>query len=199
MNTLRAEKTSLEAAANTDPRPAHGQARQYHARLLMQEGRRYCALTDEGAIWTMAAAGCLLQPAVGDIALVSIMNGTGYVLTVLERADDSQVAVLAMDGDTRLQVQDGKLEIACQDMDVRGDRLTACWNQRTDIAIEHLEYAARSEAYLGRSTRRISGHEETSANSSRSVVQKDWTTLAGVATVVGKDRTVVDGDSVQIG
>lgn len=199
MNTLRAEKIPSHDAANTNPQPVHGQARHYHARLLMQEGRRYCALTDEGEIWTVAAAGCLLQPAVGDIALVSIMNGTGYVLTVLERADNNHVAVLAVQGDTRLQVQNGKLEIACQDMDVRGGRLTTRWNQRTDIAIEHLEYAARSEAYLGKSTRRISGHEETSADSSRSVVQNDWTTLAGTATVVGKDRMVVDGDSVQIG
>src|SRR3546814_11646653 len=101
MNTLRAEKTSFYASANTDPRPPHGQARQYHARLLIQEGRRYRALTDEGAIWTLAAAGRRLQPAVGDIALVIIMNGTGYVLTVLGRDDDSQVAGLAMEGDHR--------------------------------------------------------------------------------------------------
>ncbi|NYT85135.1 DUF3540 domain-containing protein [Pusillimonas harenae] len=181
------------------PQAAHGQARQYHARLLMQEGRRYCALTDEGAIWTVAAAGCLLQPAVGDTVLVSIMNGTAYVLTVLERADDSRVAVLAMEGDTRLQVQHGQLEIACQDMKVQGERLSTRWKHRTDIATEHLEYAARSEVYLGTSTRRISGHEETSAESSRSVVQKDWSTLAGTASVVGRDRMVVDGDSVQIG
>src|SRR5690554_3167572 len=84
--------------------PANGPARQYHARLVMSDGRRYCALTGEGAIWVVPAAGCLLQPSVGDIALVSVTGGgAGYVLSVLERAKPEQDAVMSTPGTLRLQ------------------------------------------------------------------------------------------------
>src|SRR3546814_9921112 len=95
--TLPDTDTALGVSCDT------GQARQYHARLVMHEGRRYCALTEEGAIWVVAAAGCLLQPAVGDVALVSVAGMGGYVLSVLERGRPDQAAVVSVQGTLRLQ------------------------------------------------------------------------------------------------
>src|SRR5690606_3243210 len=86
--------------------PQHiGQARQYHARLVMHEGRRYCALTDEGAIWVAPAACCLLDPAVGDVALVSIAGTNGYILSVLERGRPEQAAVMSVPGTLQLRAE----------------------------------------------------------------------------------------------
>src|SRR3546814_19676989 len=99
-----------ESTIQTDPPPgpAHnnGQARQYHARLVMHEGRRYCALTEEGAIWVTAAAGCLLQPAVGDVVLVSVAGANnGYILSVLERGRPEQDAVMSVPGTLQLRAR----------------------------------------------------------------------------------------------
>src|SRR3546814_20722117 len=99
-----------ESTIQTDPPPgpAHnnGQARQYHARLVMHEGRRYCALTEEGAIWVTAAAGCLLQPAVGDVVLVSVAGANnGYILSVLERGRPEQEAVMSVPGTLQLRAR----------------------------------------------------------------------------------------------
>src|SRR5690606_24001989 len=67
------QDSTVQPSAVRDDTPA----RQFHARLVMTDGRRYCALTGEGAIWVVPAAGCLLQPAVGDIALVSVSGPDG--------------------------------------------------------------------------------------------------------------------------
>src|SRR3546814_15336834 len=104
--TLPDTDTALGVSCDT------GQARQYHARLVMHEGRRYCALTEEGAIWVVAAAGCLLQPAVGDVALVSVAGMGGYVLSVLARGRPEQAAVVSVQGTLRLHAE--KVNVAAR-------------------------------------------------------------------------------------
>src|SRR5690606_21331698 len=230
MNTTQVRSTDF-AGATPDRVPGNTgcQARQYHARLVMQDGERYCALTDAGAIWVVAAAGCLLQPALGDIVLVSATGAKGYVLTVLEREHKDETAVLSVQGHARLRARGGRMEIAaeqglavdagtglvvsaqtahvsvasakvdCEALAISGTQMQSHWERRTDIAREHVEIAASSESHLGRSTRRIAGHEEVSADSSRQLVARDLTVRAGTATLVGRDRIAVDGDSVQIG
>ncbi|MDN5842470.1 MAG: DUF3540 domain-containing protein [Alcaligenaceae bacterium] len=220
-----------ESTIQTDapPVPAHssGQARQYHARLVMHEGRRYCALTNEGAIWLTAAAGCLLQPAVGDVVLVSVTGANGYILSVLERGRPDQTAVMSVPGTLQLRAQNVEVcarselsldagsdlhikadaaqvdldaaRVRCQALSLQGDALHSRWNQRVDIAQEHIAIASYSETHLGRSTRRIAGHEEVTAASFRQSATQDWTVRAGTATLVGRNRAVIDGNSIQIG
>src|SRR5690606_11422160 len=112
-NMMTANTPDLDShqdeAPSPDAFPEIGAARQYHARLVMTDGRRYCALTGEGAIWVVPAAGCLLQPTVGDIALVSVSGPDGYVLAILERAQPDSEAVVSMQG--ALRVGAGKAEI----------------------------------------------------------------------------------------
>lgn len=230
MNTTQVRMNEHPATdRDTAPDSTGGQARQYHARLVMQDGERFCALTDAGAIWVAAAAGCLLQPELGDVVLISATGAKGYVLTVLERGRKDKTAILAVQGDACLQARDGRLQIAsergltldagaeltihaeaacvslesakvkCDDLSVQGKQMQSHWDRRTDVAQEHVEIAVNSEAHLGRSTRRIAGHEEVSVDSSRQVVARDLTLRAGTATLVGRDRVAVDGDSVQIG
>src|SRR3546814_3104002 len=84
---------------------ARDEASLQHARLVMGYGKRYAALTRQGAVWVTPAAGCLLQPAIGDLALVSLMNGQGYILTVLERAAPDSPAEVALPGDLQLSLR----------------------------------------------------------------------------------------------
>lgn len=215
--------------ADTPPMFAHGsgQARQYHARLVMHEGRRYCALTEAGAIWVTAAAGCLLQPAVGDVVLVSVTGANGYILSVLERGRPEQAAVMSVAGTLQLRAQNVEISasselsldagaslhikadaaqvdldaarVRCQALSLQGAKLHSRWEQRVDIAQEHVTIASYSETHMGQSTRRITGHEEVTAASFRQSATQDWTVRAGTATLVGRNRAVVDGNSIQIG
>lgn len=230
MNTTHMQPTEVFGAApDSEVGNAGGQARQYHARLVMQDGTRFCALTDAGAIWVVPAAGCLLQPELGDVVLISAAGAKGYVLTVLERAHQDKTAVIAVQGDVCLQARGGRLELAseqglvldagaeltvdaqaayvrlqqakvhCDDLSVSGVQMQSRWDRRTDVAREQVDIAVSSETHFGRSTRRIAGHEEVSMDSSRQVVTRDLTLRAGTATLMGRDRVAVDGDSVQIG
>lgn len=221
MNTASRYDHRHDNSHSTAAPVVQGPARQYHARLLMGDGRRYCALTDEGAIWVEAAAGCLLQPRVGDIALVSVAGATGYVLAVLERADTSGDAVLAVPGNG-LRVEAGKIDIHAdasltlssgaqmqlnartagmlfERLNVEGVALHARWTQRVEVNIQRIDIAERAECHWGYSVRRIGTHEEVTAASMRHVIDRDWAVRAGSAALLGRDRVAIDGNAVQIG
>lgn len=210
-----------DEAPSPDAFPENGAARQYHARLVMTDGRRYCALTGEGAIWVVPAAGCLLQPTVGDIALVSVSGaGTGYVLSVLERAKPEQDAVVAMQGTLRLQADkvalDGRESVdiaagaqlamradsACMQygtLSMEGTSLHARWTQHVQVTKQRIDISDKAESHYGYSIRHIATHEEVTAVSFRQLVTRDWNVRAAAAVLIGSDRVAIDGDAVQIG
>ncbi|HLV27968.1 MAG TPA: DUF3540 domain-containing protein [Burkholderiaceae bacterium] len=210
------QDSTVQPSAVRDDTPA----RQFHARLVMTDGRRYCALTGEGAIWVVPAAGCLLQPAVGDIALVSVSGPDGYVLAILERAQPDSEAVVSMQG--ALRVEAGKVDIVARQgvdidagtqltlratdgrmhyetLNMEGARLHARWTQRVEVTQQRIDISKRSETHFGHSTRRIATHEEVTATSYRQIVSRDWSVRAGTARLVADDRVVIDGNAVQIG
>lgn len=220
MNSIETQATLPDTDTVSELPRSSGPARHYHARLLMRDGRRYCALTDEGAIWVVMSAGCLLQPAVGDIALVSIASAGGYVLSILEHAQPDQDTVVSVPGTLRLHA--GKVEVSArerlaidageslqlkagtarmhyQSLNVEGASLYSRWTQRTDVSHEHIDSASYRETHSGRSIRRTTTHEEITAASFRQTVTRDWTVNAGTTSLVGRDRVVIDGNSVQIG
>lgn len=208
--------------------PSQG-ARLEHARLVMRDGRNYGALMQEGALWVTAAAGCLLQPEVGDLVLVSIAAGRGYVLTVLERGTPESVAQIEFPGDLRLSLPSGQLhlsaaaglsldagpsltvsatqasvsvaqaELSCGTMRIDGGSAHTNWKSRTDVSGERLEIAARSETHLQQSVRHIAGHEDMLCGSLRQTVTEDWSVHAATAELRGRDRVSVDAELVQIG
>jgi len=220
------EDAAAAPSANQEPRD---QASLQHARLVMGDGTRYAALTPQGAIWVTPAAGCLLQPAIGDLALVSLMNGQGYILTVLERAAPDRPAEVALPGDLHLSLPQGRLavtathgvaldagpaldvaagrltaalqtaDVACQALRLTGDEAFSQWNTRTDMAGSRLDIATRSESHAEHSVRRIAGHEEVCAQSMRHLVDQDWSVHADTADLKACDRAAVTAASVQLG
>jgi hypothetical protein len=204
-------------------------ARLYHARLVMRDGARYGALTDEGAHWVTPAAGCLLQPEIGDLVLASVAGGQGYILTVLERGTPEAIARIEVPGSLRLSVPEGRLEldaaqgvsldagpslslkaetaaaafeqaeVCSQSLRVAGETLHTTWTSRTDVSGTRLDIATRGETHLAQSVRRVAGHEEVSAGSLRQTVTEDWSVQAATADVKAADRVAIDAGSVQIG
>lgn len=135
-----------------------------HARLTIRDGQRFGTLGATGQLWLTPAAGCLLQPEVGDLVLASTANGqTGYVLTVLERANPKDARTLSAPGDLRVELPNGELRITAvrgirldtdedltvrakrwhaafhetafssQTMTVTGDTIASVWHTRSDI------------------------------------------------------------------
>lgn len=217
-------ETSLSADAK-----AHQEACLQHARLVMSDGKRYAALTPQGTQWVTPAAGCLLQPAVGDLALVSLMDGQGYILTVLERVAPDTPAEVALPGDLQLSLRHGRLtltaahgialdagptlnvaaqqlttvlqgaDVACRTLNLTGDEAYTQWNSRTDVSGSRLDIATRSESHAEHSVRRVAGHEEVSAQSMRQIVENDWSVQADTADLQANDRVAVNAASVQLG
>lgn len=216
-------------AAATPMRETDSGVRMHHARLVMRDGTRYGALTDEGALWVAPAAGCLLRPEVGDLVLLSVSNGQGYILTVLERGTPDALAHIEIPGSLRLSAPQGRLELeaaqgvsldagpslslkaqeACasfrhveataESLRIAGESLQTTWTTRTDISGTRLDIATRGETHLAQSVRRIAGHEEVTAGSLRQTVAEDWSVQAATADLKATDRVAVDANSVQIG
>ncbi|GAB2896038.1 DUF3540 domain-containing protein [Paralcaligenes sp. KSB-10] len=202
----------------------------HHMRLAMRDGQRFGAVLDTGRLWLTAAAGCLLQPEVGDLVLASVVGNQGYILTVLERAKPDEPAEISVPGTLRLNLPQGKLEItarhgialdsgagmefsaqqwsaafeqanvSCQTLHISGDAIQSTWQARTDVCGgTRLNIAARSETHFGCSVRKVTGHEESSAQSLRQLVDRDWTLQAGTADMNAQDRVALNADSIQIG
>jgi hypothetical protein len=232
-SALRSD-TTLDGGGQAGAAPPAAQAptagaRLYHARLVMRDGARFGALSDEGASWVTAAAGCLLQPEIGDLALISVADGQGYILTVLERGAPEAIARIEVPGSLRLSVPEGRLEvevaqgvaldagqalslrareaavafeqaeIASGSLRMAGETLHTSWTSRTDVSGTRLDVATHGETHLAHSVRRIAGHEDVSAGSLRQTVAEDWSVQAATADLKARDRVAVDAGSVQIG
>ena len=61
------------------------------------------------------AAGCLLEPQVGDEVLLAAVGDELFVLSVLSRADANAPAVVSADGDLQLNAKHGGLSMAARD------------------------------------------------------------------------------------
>lgn len=226
---LPAINPSASQPRNEDTGTSDQTVHLHHARLVMRDGRRYGALTAKGATWVTTAAGCLLQPEVGDLVLVSVTAGRGYILTILERGAPESAAQVEVPGDLRLSVPTGKLEIhasdgvsvdagavfalsatqaavslneaniACRTLHAEGDHAHTNWKTRTDVSVNRMDIATRAETHLRESVRRIAEHEDVAVGSQRTVVTEDWSVQTGSADLKARERVAVDAASVQIG
>jgi hypothetical protein len=129
-----AESGSMRRAPAADAQPAGPALR--HLRLTVRDGARYGAGTGAGRAWLTTAAGCLLQPAVGDLVLASIEEGRGYILTVLERAMPDDAAEISLPGDLHLRLPAGRLEVTA----AQGARLDAGPRLETCAALWHADF-----------------------------------------------------------
>jgi hypothetical protein len=107
-----------------------------HLRLTVRDGARYGAGSGAERAWLATAAGCLLQPAVGDLVLASIEDGRGYILTVLERARPNDAAEISLPGDLHLRLPAGRLEVTA----AQGARLDAGPRLETRAAQWHADF-----------------------------------------------------------
>ncbi|NIM98425.1 MAG: DUF3540 domain-containing protein [candidate division Zixibacteria bacterium] len=91
---------------------SYAKATQEYGKVLRQEDKFYSVETDSGLYRVMRAVGCVVQPEVNDLVLVSLSSlGGGYILAVLEREQGAK-ATLSFDSDVDIRSPEGSLSIA---------------------------------------------------------------------------------------
>ncbi|WP_437805601.1 DUF3540 domain-containing protein [Sorangium sp. So ce1078] len=91
-------------------REAYGE----HGAVLRVDGSAYIVETEDGEVRARRATSCLLEPATGDLVLLTIVNGTCYILAVLER-EEGAPSRLVSEGDLQIRLQSGSLGLAAPD------------------------------------------------------------------------------------
>ncbi|MGK3985965.1 DUF3540 domain-containing protein [Sorangium sp. So ce136] len=82
--------------------------------MLRVDGSTYIVETDDGEVRAKRATSCLLEPAAGDLALLAAVNGTQYILAVLER-EQGAPSHLVTEGDLQIRLQRGSLGLSAPD------------------------------------------------------------------------------------
>jgi len=87
-------------------------ADQVYAKVVSQVDTFYSVETESGLYRVRRAVGCVVQPEVNDLVLVSLSSlGGGYILAVLEREQGAK-ATLSFDADVDIKTDEGSLSIA---------------------------------------------------------------------------------------
>ncbi len=83
--------------------------------VVAVEGGRVVIQSGSDQIISKKAVSCLLEPAVGDVALfMTAPSGQSYVLAILERNDGENNSI-TLSGDTDIIVKDGSLALCSQE------------------------------------------------------------------------------------
>ncbi|WP_027212212.1 DUF3540 domain-containing protein [Burkholderia sp. WSM2232] len=205
------------------------ESRFYHGRVIATDGQRFAVACDAGSSWAAVAAGCLMQPQLGDTVLISLTANSGYILCVLAHGEVRQ-RELRVEGDVRLAVAGGRLEVSaehgvtidagpalsisaqaaalefdaasvqCDAMTTSGTTSHAVWQETSLTTARRFVAAGRDETHAGESVRSVSGHDQSSVRSAHYRVEQDWTVNAQDASLVAQRRTVIDaGELVNLG
>lgn len=187
-------------------------AQLHHVKVQALQGECCVVICADGLLVLPVAAGCLMQPAPGDLVLASVAHDAGYIIQVLSRSS-TQPTQLRIEGDAELRVRDGRLRMCADTLDIQANTLSlhaqrmldsglqrqSNWDQRVDVTGHQQSFIERRELHIERSVRRVAGHEEQSAGSVRLIVAQDWRVRADTADLLGGRRVKVDADTVQLG
>lgn len=173
------------------------------------ESDRLVVADEAGLIRARRAKGCLVEPAIGDLVLISRAGEIAYVLAVLEGAGPTRLAAagaLEIASQTRLSLSAPELESEFGTANIGIDRLTYR-GRLAEIGLEGAKLVAErvhtmagdALAELGRSIRRIAGLDQTAAGIIDQRAE-DCAALHGRFTTITADKDVrIDGDQIHMG
>jgi hypothetical protein len=182
--------------------------------------------TNQPDILARQAAGCLLEPAPGDVVLILRQDsGDNYVLNVLEKQDPGRA--LRFPGDLALDVSQGRCTLRAQDLDMTGMRTASLRGRevtlagqegrmrfvRLDVLARTLEARIQDVKSLGEKIQiaasnltsrlgrvlRLTGHELHRARSVRTEVEQRFAVQAGQVSVLAEEEVSVDGEKIHLG
>jgi len=207
----------------------YGKATQEYGKVAGQEGRFYVIETDSGLHRVMRAVGCVVQPEVNDLVLVSLSSlGGGYILAVLEREQGAK-ATLSFDSDVDIRTSEGSLSIASkQGIDLASTEAINLIASRLGIASSEGEINISRLTFLGsffegsletvkllartfdaiterffrrtkRSYRFIEDTDQVKAGSLNYVADKSLMLRGTFSQMTAKEDVHIDGERINIG
>lgn len=174
------------------------------------------------------AAGCLLEPGVGDTVLVGSSNGEHWVLTVLDR-DPARSSEISVEGDLRLRTAHGKIAIVAQDgIDLISPGTTSVVSNQVEVRTRTASVLAEGLELFGgwmrtevdkvkllaqsldqvvdrfsqrakRSYREVSDFDQVKAGSSHHRVDKTMRMHAGDVAMTADGIVKMDGKQIHVG
>jgi hypothetical protein len=182
-----------------------------HMRVKGHDGDAWMVADDDGARRVRRARSCLIEPAIGDLVLVSHgADGSAFILAVLEGSSDD--IELVATGDLRLAAG-RRLVLAAPELaadlgaaTVTVDRLRLA-ARMVDAAMDSAKLvgerlhlmAADVLADLGRSVRRVAGLDQTSAGIIDQRAEDTLSLHARVASITADRDVRIDGDQIHMG
>ena len=181
-----------------------------------------CVLdTEHGPVRGLRAAGCLLAPRPGDLALASVdAAGETFVLTVLRREAGTAGEIaypgdlrlraagdltLTADGDAALAAK-GELNVAAASGDVAfgtvgflAKTATVRLGALTLLADAVEQIVSRLTQRLGEAVRLVAGHDESQAGSARLLVEDTLTVQAKNAVHTAEEVVKIDAGQIHLG
>lgn len=180
-----------------------------HMRVRGGDGDMLVVADEGGLLHARRAKGCLVEPAAGDLVLVSRSGDAAYVLAVLDGAGPTRLAAsgpLEIASRSRLSLSAPELATEAGTATIAIDRLTYR-GRLADLGLEGVKLvaerlhvmAADTLAELGRSLRRIAGLDQTAAG----IIDQRAEDSAGlhgrVATLTADKDVRIDGDQIHMG
>jgi len=175
------------------------------------------------------AEGCLMEPDLGDLVLLSLDNqGEAFILNVLKRANCKKPASLRIKGNTALNVQNGRLAVFADDIHIAGkqDLSISATKMTFEAVAGHAKmgtfsflggflygriakvktvvnrldtFAERATQRLKRSYRFVEEFEESKIGRLRLLVKNVFSVRSKNSTIKAEKTVKVDGEKIYLG
>lgn len=189
------------------------------SQVALQYGRIYAIQDNKYSVTTLdeswslpLAASCVLQPAIGDVVLFTVLynqanhseNGIpdakcsdGYILSVLQRADEIASAQLNLPAKSHVEIN--TLSIQAAVLSTQGQSSLSVWQEQTEITQNYQQFSKNINIRTDNRNTKINQHDEFKANSQRLVIARDWRVRAQDTDIRATRQASLDGKQVRLG
>lgn len=209
---------TCKSSVNDQP-VAELNANSISSHAILQYGRVYAIQDNKYSVTTMdeswcllLAASCVLQPAVGDTVLFTVLydkaNHTdssgqneqcddGYVLSVLQRADADTSAQLNLPAKSHVELS--TLSIKTDVLSTQGQSNLSVWHEQMEISQNYQQFSKHINIQADSRNTNIKQHDELKANSQRIIIARDWRVRAQDTDIRATRQASLDGKQVRLG
>lgn len=207
-------KTSVnnQPVAELDTNNISSQVALQYGRVYAIQGNKYSVTTLDESWCLPLAASCVLQPAVGDVVLFTVLHNQvnhtesgisdakcseGYILSVLQRADEA--ANVQLNFPAKSHVEISTLSIKADVLSTQGQSNLSVWQEQIEITQNYQQFSKNINIKADNRNTKINQHDELKANSQRLIIARDWRVRAQDTDIRAKRQASLDGKQVRLG
>lgn len=190
---------------------------EYGRVYAVQNGKYSVTTMDES--WCLSlAASCMLVPVVGDTVLFTVLHQPaesitnndmtdfdeqsvpvieGYILSVLQRADEDTAAEINLPNNATAKLN--TLSLQADVLHTQGQNNVSIWQEQTAITANYQQFSKHINIQANNRNTNIYRHDELKANSQRIVIARDWRVRAQDTDIRAQRQASIDGKRVRLG